>query len=164
MIHKRQTNEILFIEEMPKRAVQYGASPTFEAAGRKLLEATGVAKEQIVVIPGNVQTKWERQRILDRWLAEHPKKRVTLLCARTRSRIERYILNAVAPADRAGRVTVVGLPEGRLDESAWWRSRDGWKTLFFAYQSLGFEWWNGEEAMEKNVWDPDEYEKTLRQP
>ncbi|MEX0712258.1 MAG: hypothetical protein WD278_07905 [Pirellulales bacterium] len=59
------------------------------------------------------------------------------------------------------RVVVRGLADRRYDETNWWKSRTGFKSLFNSTLNLIYARWIGEDQPPPVPWNPDEFEKSL---
>jgi len=157
------SRRIILSEPYPIRLVQIGIAPCFQVISRRELGARGVPKDAVAPIDGAWSNPAQEVRRLGGWLREHPHADVLLLCDRFRSRRMRCILNTVLGRDHARAVKILALPDRRYDETNWWRSRCGVKSLFYGYVALTYAWCQGGDAPEPERWDPDDYERVLEQ-
>ena len=161
--HEDPSRRIVLIEEYPNRLVRIGILPSFTMSSRQELAKRGVPAEVVEVIGGEVGNKWAAARLLQRWMNERPGARLLVLCDRFKSRYHRYVLDATLDSQVAARVSVRGLPNRRYNETNWWKSRHGVKSFGFAYLRLAYVWWQGENPSVYREWNPDDYERMLRQ-
>ena len=61
------------------------------------------------------------------------------------------------------RIGVHALVDRRYDETNWWKSRCGVKSLMLGVIELAFAVCRGENYPNSGHWDPDRYERALRQ-
>jgi hypothetical protein len=153
----------LVIEEKPGRLQGLGVRPAFETAVRQALADRGLPPKQLTVIPARAFSDWDDARALAGWLDGRPGATVIVLCDRFRGRQVRHVFTKVLPPDIARRVHFVSVPQPSYDETNWWRHKQGLLDLFTAYVRLGYVWICGEDKEEWREWNPDAYEKALRQ-
>lgn len=95
-------------------------------------------------------------------MTDRPGAEVLLLCDRFRSRRWRHVLDTVLGPTRAGRVGILALRDWQFDETDWWKSRVGVKSLFNGYVRLAYARRCGDTAPKRECWDPDQYERMLQ--
>ncbi len=162
LYHEDTSRRILLMEPRASRLVEIGALPHFETVARSQLQARGVPDKAITAIDGEPATIWDEAHLVDAWMQEHPSAEVLLLCDRLESRHRRQVLDTVLEPDHAARLRVLALPDRRYDETNWWKTRRGVKSVFCGYVLLAYAWCQGEDAPEREYWGPDEYEWTLQ--
>jgi len=163
LYHQDRSRRILLMEPYPCRVVRTGAVPCFEQISRRALEARRVPGEAVEVIGGSPRTLWQEARLLQAWLNKHPDAKVLLLCSRFAGRRWRYVLDTVLGADGAAKVALFAPPDRRYNETDWWKSRRGAKDLYYWALYLAYTWCQGERPAPLNPWNPDDYERSLRQ-
>jgi hypothetical protein len=138
------SRRILLISTWPRRVVEIGATPSFEALSRRELANRGVAAGAVAVVPGNARDEWENVRLLGDWLNERPEAIVVLACDRFHSGYFRYALDTALDRQAAARVRLLALPHRDYDETNWWKSRRGVKGFMFGWLKLVHAWSAGE--------------------
>ena len=161
LYHEDTSRRILLMEPRASRLVEIGALPRFETVARSQLQARGVPDKAITAIDGEPATIWDEARLLDAWMNDHPNTEVLLLCDRFESRHRRQELDTVLEPGHAARVGILALPDRRHDETNWWKSRRGVKSVFRGYALLVYAWCQAEDVPEREIWDPDDYERIL---
>lgn len=156
------SRHILLMEPKPSRLVQIGAVSRFEPVARRQLAARGVPHSVVTSVDGEPETHWDEVRLLGAWLNEHPGSDVLLLCDRLGSRRWRYLLDTVLQPHHASRVGILALRNRKFDETNWWKSRRGAKSIFYAYVALTYAFCSGEPVPRAESWDADEYERRLQ--
>lgn len=154
---------IVLIRFSPEPEVRSGAILPRHTRGRRALASAGVPTETIEVIPGNARNTWEAVRQLQPWLKHRPETRLLVLVDRLRSRHQRTVFDSVLEPSVAARVSVYGLKEPRCNEANWWKSRRGVRSVMVAGLELMHAWCFGESRPNPSDWDPDDYERTLRE-
>ena len=163
LYHEDTSRRIILTKPYPNRLVQIEVLPCFDVISRRELAARGVPKEAIMPTDGTWQGPWQEARQMETWLKERPEADMVLLCDRFGSRRWRHILNTVLGPDHARTIEILALPDRRYDETNWWKSRCGVKSLFYGYVALTYAWWQGEDIPERDRWDPDDYERILNE-
>jgi len=154
---------VLLFEAHRTRLVREGILPPDELVGREQLLKHRVPEPQISTLPGEARNIWDMSDRLGDWLRAHPTSRVVALADRFQSRQARVTLDAVLDPKLAQRVVVRALPDRRYDETDWWHSRRGWKSVFTNACGLAAVWIYGRpDPSLRDDWDPDEYERQLR--
>ncbi len=154
---------IVLIRFSSNPVVRSGAMLPLHTRGRRALASVDVPAEAIEVIPGDARNTWEAARQLQPWLKDRPTVRLLVLVHRLRSRHQRYVFDSILEPSVAARVSVYGLKEPRCNEANWWKSRHGVKRMMFAGLELMHAWCFGESRPSPSDWDPDDYERTLRE-
>ncbi|MFC1596914.1 hypothetical protein ACFL5Q_03105 [Planctomycetota bacterium] len=162
LYHEDTSRGILLMEPKPSRLVEIGALPGFEPAARRQLAARGVPERAVTLLDGEPETHWDEARLLTTWMNDHPGSEVLLLCDRFGSRRWRYVLDTVLEPDHAARTGILALRDRRYDETNWWKSRGGAKSLFYGYVCLAYAWRCGEAVPQRMSWNADEYERMLQ--
>ncbi len=151
---------VLLIPWRPGRLTRVGLLPPAHQIARRALLERDVPAEAIHVLQGQARSQWQAARLLDDYLAAHPRAEVVVLCDRFASRRHRLVLDRVLDPRRAQRMSVRGLRDRRYDETDWWRVRRGAKEFLTAGIVLTHAWLAGETPPAPE-WDPDEYEREL---
>jgi len=154
---------VVLIRFSPDPIVQSGATLPLHIQGRRALVAVDVPTETIEVIPGDARNTWEAVRQLRPWLKDRPAVRLLVLVHRLRSRHQRYVFDSILDPSVAARVSVHGLKKPGCNEANWWKSRHGMRAVMFAGLELMHAWCFGESRPSPSDWDPDDYERTLRE-
>ncbi len=163
LYHEDESCRILLIEPDAEHVVRIGIKPSFEARSRRVLLSRGVPNKAVAVLAGGAGDRWKETRLLGNWLKDHPDVHVLVPVSQFNSRRCRYILDSVLEPADAARVEVFALTDRRYDETDWWKSRRGVKDFLFAYLSLAYARCIGEDRAKPEPWNPDDYERTLRQ-
>jgi len=153
--------QILLLERVPERLETFGILLPAAEVDRRKLQACGVPNHAIQVLPGETDDDWDRARLLQAWLHDHPDARLLLLCKRFGSRRLRYILGGVHGGEEA-RVHLRALPDRDHDETNWWQHKDGLLDFFNSFMGLAHTRLAGESPAPRADWDPDTYERSLR--
>ncbi len=150
---------VLILHGGPGRLALLGILSTWPELCEREFGLRDVPADRLTVRQIDGQHAWDNIRWLDRWMAEHPAEHLVLLTDRFRSGgVARLYRRLLDPAHYA-RLTIVGLPDRRYDESNWWRSRTGLKALAATLADrLAFSWL-GEQPIPPYDPDPDEYER-----
>jgi hypothetical protein len=156
------SRKVLIVRPAPERIVRLGAVPDFETVLRAELARRRIPREVVVVVPGLARSSWEECRCLTAWLHEHPADSVCLLCDRFASGNMRFVLGHSAGVDELARIRVVSVANPRYDAAAWWQNRSGAKAFVGAWLAQIYIHCHGEDVVQDDTWDPDEYERSIR--
>lgn len=156
-------DRVILIQFHPEPMVRSGAMLPQHALGRTALTFAGVPDKMIEVIPGDARNTWEGVRQLQPWLKDRPAIRLLVLVDRLRSRHHRYVFDSILEPSVAARVSVYGLKDLGCNEANWWKSRHGVKAVMSAGLELAHAWCFGESRPNAADWDPDDYERSLRE-
>ena len=159
---QQPTRRILLVEPRPGRLVMLGVLPTAVQTARRALEARGVPPEAVDVIDWSPDVPRKGTDRLQAWMHDHSEASLLVLCDRFGSRRARHFLDAGLEPASAARVAVRGLADRRYDETNWWKSRRGAKALVLHGVALAYAWCRGEQDELPETWDPDRYERELR--
>ena len=152
---------VLILDGGPGRLELLGILPTWPELVERELGLREVSADRLMVRQIEEPWAWDRIRRLDAWMAEHPDEYVVLLTDRFRSGgVDRLYRRLLDPAHYA-RLTIVGLPDRRYDESNWWRSRTGGKAMAGALADRLVLGWLGEQPIPVFDPDPDAYERRV---
>ena len=163
LVRENGRRRVLIIRFRPSHLVRLGILPSHEVLCRRELAGRGVPDEVIESVPGEARNEWQAATLLDGWLAQRPEARVAVLCDRFKGRQERWVLDAALTDGRAAQVRVWGLPDRRFDETNWWKTRRGVKEVFVSLLGLTYTWTGGGREPQAPDWDPDDYERGLRE-
>jgi len=157
------TKSVILFQTATRRVNAYEVLLPPEQLYQSRLVQVGVNENSIIMIPStDCNGEWREAHMIDEWLRKNTDKHVVILCSRFDSRRLRMTIDRVLPADLVGNVTVQGIPSQSYDETNWWRSRQGWKAVFYNYINFAYDWICGEDAEVVPKWDPDEFEDQLR--
>jgi len=163
LLHENGIRRVVFVQFRPDLVIRSGAVLPQHVQGRRALTSVGVPPGTIEIIPGDARNTWEAARQLQPWLKDHPTVRLLVLVHRLHSRHQRYVFDSVLEPSIAARIFVHAPMDSRCHEANWWKSRHGVKYVMFAGLELMYAWCRGEGRPSPNVWDPDQFEQTLRE-
>ena len=165
LVNEDPNRKVVHLGSRQSRLVEFGVLPPGEGRFQEQLQRRGVPAAAIELRGAKLDESWAPIVELNRWLDEHPSAVVIVLCDRFRSGRLRFQLDNVLSPDDSLRVSVRPLPDRRYNESNWWRSRRGVKEFLYASLDYATTRYYGREgaAAELPEWDPDEYERLLRQ-
>jgi len=153
---------VLVFEDSGRNLVKLGIIEPRHASARRQLTRHGVPGEAIVVVDVKGNTAWHAVDSLGNWMKQDQTARVQVLTSQFGSRCLRDMFDRALDEPLAERVHVVGLPDRRFDETNWWRSRVGVKTVMNSLLALGRVRCIGRPTSDLEHWDPIEYENQLR--
>jgi hypothetical protein len=162
ILRRSASSRALLIERRPERVVRMGIVRSTGDVGRRELAREGIKESSIDVAPGQAGSDWQLVRILGRWLADHHDTHVVVLCRRFSGRVLQRLVDHLLEPSIAARVHVRGLPDEFENETNWWTTRNGIKCVFGAYLRYGYTIAFGENTLDLEDWNPDEYERSLR--
>jgi hypothetical protein len=163
LYHQGMVGAVVLIEDRSSRLVRTGILPTLESVVQRELDARRVPTRTLTVLAGEYRTGWDSAQALRDWLQEHPQAHVTLLCNQFGSRANALIVRTVLGTETAWRVHWRALPDSRFDVTNWWQQRHGIVAVLGSYIGLVHTYVVGEPAEQAARWDPDEFERTLRE-
>ncbi|MCS7237231.1 MAG: hypothetical protein NZ899_03070 [Thermoguttaceae bacterium] len=97
----------------------------------------------IEAYPGFHVDFWDEARTIASIKAESGKS-VVVCVPRFGSRVAKTVLTKVLSPVGGEGIVVQPVPDPRYDENTWWKTRAGWKALFWAYNELLATWLFGE--------------------
>ena len=103
----------------------------------KVLEYGGVAGDQVVVLDCSVETTFDEACAIDRYLTEHPAKRLLIVTEGPHTRRSRWIFQRVL-ASRPVDIAMISAPTVEFDDENWWRSEVGFLFVVSEYLKLLF--------------------------
>ena len=161
----RHPDAVLLKPEYDKpRLEQMGIWPDRVGQYHEEMTKRGVPVDKQLVLAGDSRTEREVIEQLGRWLDQNSPRQVTLLCDEFQTRRMQTILRSVLK-ERAAQVGIQPLPDRRFNASDWWKSRPGLRAVTFNYITLLVAGTHGGGASERlPPWDPDEYERSLKEP
>jgi uncharacterized SAM-binding protein YcdF (DUF218 family) len=159
-VRRGEAGGLLFFQMPATRGERCGAWPDYESAVRAALKVQGIADNAIVFVPGPSRTTWQAARALGTWLGNRPTQRLDLLCPRFSGRYARHVFATVLPSDDFNRLHF-GAAGGRIDETNWWRDREGIQMVFQGYVELAFIEFHGEPQASGKEWTLEQYEQSL---
>jgi hypothetical protein len=146
--------------DAPSRLEKYGILPGFWEVTVGQLEKRGVPHDAVQAIDKSLQDEWEKAECIAAWADSHSDQRFIVFVDRFESRKWRVLFDRFRGRAEVG---VRALPDRRYDETNWWRSRTGIKSVLEAYLSLAYHWFSPVPSQHYvDDWDPDEYELSLR--
>lgn len=154
---------IVLVESRPERAVRLGVLPSYAERSRRVLESRGVPRSAVVLIPGEAADAWAEVELLRQWLADRPTAGVAALSGRFSSRAQRLMLDRLLTPEDAARVAVCALPDANCNECNWWHNRWSAKAFLYGWLQLAYACCEDGGQPPEADWNPDEYERTLRQ-
>jgi len=164
-LHARHPEAVLLKPEYDKpRLEQMGIWPDRIGQYHEEMTKRGVPVEKQLVLAGDARTEREVIEQLGRWLDQNSPRQVTVLCDEFQTRRMQTNLRSVLK-ERAAQVGIQPLPDRRFNASDWWKSRPGLRAVMFNYITLLVAGTHGGGDAERlPAWDPDEYERSLKDP
>jgi hypothetical protein len=159
-LREGEAAEVWLIEEAPRRLQSAGVLPAPTETDRRALQSRGVPDEAIHVLLGTALDDWDRVRVLQGWLREHPEDQVAVLCDRFGSSRLRLIMDRVLGSD-AQRVHLAALADRRYDETNWWSNKDGMVAVWNGFTQFLYVSLAGEGDGPGPSWDADAWEWSL---
>ena len=163
LVRSGQARRVLIVEQDATRLTKLGILPEWADVARRELDIRGVVAEQITVVRQAGTNPWHWARSAHQWTRSQEPLSLVVLCDRFHSRDQQLILRAKFSARQFHATSLLALPNRRFDETNWWRSRTGVKAFFAAHYSLVYDWAIGEPMETEWQWDPDLYEKALKE-
>jgi hypothetical protein len=161
LYREEPSRRVLLVEPAPERAVTLGVLPSYAERSCRVLEARGVPRRAVVLIPGKAPDLRAEVELLRTWLSARPETQVLALSGRFTSRAQRALLDRALPAEDAARVAVCALSTDGCNEGNWWHTRWGARAFMYAWLHLCHTHWGEGEGRSHSDWDPDEYEREL---
>jgi hypothetical protein len=160
-LYRQDPQRVILIAESPlERLVEMGLLPAFHELAQRELQNRNVPQQAIRLVRGRPRDGWQAARLMDQALRDQDPQ-VLVLCDRFGSRRQRLILNRQLSDSLRARFRVRGLTDRRYDETNWWKSRGGIRTVLLSGISLSHVWWYGEPAERRRRWDADTLEQKL---
>jgi|GEM_PF-3767054 len=146
-LYRPGTTTILIYRSRPNRLVRLGVMPPTDETARQEILKRGIAHGDLDEIAGESLSRSTVGAALGRWLADHPGRKVDVLCDRFTSRTWRVAFKRAVNPSLAGQISIVPLPDRHFDESDWWHSKVGTVGFLNGYIRLGFHYCRpGQEA------------------
>lgn len=159
LYHEVPSRRLLAIDPPPTRAVRVGAMPSFRATLEKQLARRGVPENVAEILPVDSNSELAKAKALAVWLARHPPSRVQVVCGRLESATLRRFLDQHLPPAEACRVSLRAQRNQEYDETNWWRTRSGIRTLMFEYLAVLYAWTGWKDDPPVFPPEPDAYER-----
>ena len=125
MLADRSFEQVLIVDQKPRRSVVLGAMPEFEERVAKEFVARGITPEQFRVINTEARTLHQLFRQSDSLIAEEHGATCLVISAESKSRYYREIIDQALPAERANHYRVRAITANKVQASTWWRSLHG---------------------------------------
>jgi uncharacterized SAM-binding protein YcdF (DUF218 family) len=110
-------------------------SPSEGELIRRILRARGVSDDDIVTLPGEVDSTRDEAQALNRFLDSEPDTSVTVVTNGFHTR-RAHMLFRHELGDRMARVHFVAAPTDRFNENNWWRHEEGFSCYATEYFKL----------------------------
>lgn len=152
---------LVMIPHRPSRLIRAGICEPLESVSRRELAIRGVPTTRFEILGTPVRNWNEELRQLADWLEGLPDAGLVVPCSRFGSACLRQAINRVMPPGVVMRVKVVAVADPRYDETNWWQSRVGVRSMLYALLSRAYSWCGVSVNDECEEWDPDTYERSL---
>jgi len=136
LYHAGTVPRVLLTKYKTNLLADLGVLPADDELAVQQLEARSVPRDAIDVLPGGVDSDWDRARRLEAWLGAHPEHEVTVLGPRLGSMRLRRIFLATLDRSDWQRVHWLGVPSPRYDEHNWWQCKEGVLAFFDGWAGL----------------------------
>jgi uncharacterized SAM-binding protein YcdF (DUF218 family) len=124
-----KVKRVVLLESEVPRSVAIGAAPPFTQLAKQELQLERVSLDAIDVITTHAGDQRQEVSEFGKWMAAHPKTRVLMAVGRTTSRSLRWEIDRNMDAAESARVGLLALPDREFDETNWWRSYRGVKSV-----------------------------------
>jgi hypothetical protein len=162
LLRQKSVRGILLFNAPHDRLVEIGVLPSREAVICQELKLLKVGKDAITAFPCQAaQDDWATARAVKTWLAKNPTANIILMCNRFRSAHLRDALDKTLDVADAERVGVQGVADRDIDETNWWKSRDGFKAFGVGWLRRMHGWCVGGRQEVPKLEDADGYERTF---
>lgn len=135
--------KVLIFFRPATRVEELGIVPRSAELARDQLQKEIPRGQPVEIVPIDCLDFWDEVRALKRLKAD-PDTSLVVCVPRFGTSAARVILTRLSLRDQHRKVFLCGVPDPRYDESTWWRTRSGWKALFWAYSDLFSVWLFGE--------------------
>ncbi len=132
---RMRAEKVVLIPRVPSRVELLGVVPLGVDLSREELQKRGIPSERIQTLREESTDFWDDVKLISDAVGDQ-RVAVVVCVGRFESRAARYVLWRVLKPDVFDRVSVAAIRDPRYDETDWWRSRRGWKSLFLGYASL----------------------------
>ena len=160
LFRKNPSAQILIVVHPPNRIVEAGALASSETINRRELGVRGVPGDSILILRSRWIDDWAAAEALSDRLRERPESSVLLLCSEFHSARVRAVLDAVLDPAVAKRVRIMPLPDRRFDQTNWWTSRRGVRTLGMSWL-VRLQGWLGGQAAHPPRKNADDYRRDI---
>jgi hypothetical protein len=160
-LHADGAKVILLISGSHGRLERMGILPSPEDTTRRELLAREIPAEDLWFLSDEPVTTSTVGILLCDWLRLHPHWQVDVLCDRFSTRKWRLLLRRSADPHLVSRIHVIALPQRGFDESNWWHSKPGVRTIFNGYLRMGFSWWQDGPQPAGRVCTPADFESAF---
>ena len=130
-----QAEKFILIPRVPSRVELLGVIPLGVDLAREELQKRGISSERIETLRHESTDFWDDGKIISGLVGDQHVA-VVVCVGRFESRAARYVLWRLLRREVFDKVGVAAIRDPRYDETDWWRSRRGWKSLFLGYASL----------------------------
>jgi hypothetical protein len=138
---------VLIYRSRPDRMVRMGIMPPAHEIARRELLKRGISSQDLDELAGASLSRSTIGVALGGWLAEHPERKVHVLCDRFTSRTWKVAFRRDVDPSLARQIFIEPLPDRQFDETNWWRSKVGTMAVVNGYIRLGFHYGRpGKEA------------------
>ncbi len=132
---RMRAERVVLIPRVPSRVELLGVVPLGVDLSREELQKRGIPSERIETLSEESADFWDDVKIIS-GLVQNDHVAVVVCVGRFESRAARFVLWRLLKPDVFDKVSVAAIRDPRYDETDWWRSRRGWKSLFLGYASL----------------------------
>jgi uncharacterized SAM-binding protein YcdF (DUF218 family) len=115
--------------------VRNGIIPAEHDLIRKALLSSGIDREAIIVLEGNIDSTEREAAVLAQFLEEHPGARVAVVTSDFHTRRARLLFSRACQT-RAKSLFVVGAPTDDYAASNWWQFANGFEAYVSEYLKL----------------------------
>jgi len=141
-LHEHGAKTILLLRGRPGRLERMGILLPAEQLTRRALLSHGIPEDDLLFLSDEPVDNAQVGKLLCDWLRNQPHRQISVLCDRFSTRKWHMLLRRSADAQLVSRIHLVALPHRGFDESDWWRSKPGARTILEGYLRLGFTYWH----------------------
>ncbi len=156
--HARGAKVIWLRRGLPDRLERLGIVGSAEANTRRELQQRGIPADDVSSLADEPVDNSRVGEVLCDWLRRHPDSQINVLCDRFSTRKWRLMLRRSAAPDCVSRIHLVSLPYRSFDETNWWQSKPGQRTILNGYLKLFYTWWHAHPSPAGRELSPADFE------